>query len=151
MNSPARQVAEQIAALINSRPVSPRVDELEAIAASVMTCQNTSARATTPAPAVLEWHRHLADGDRKWMDPDANLSEEEWNTLLGDEVRRSHQAFAHHDEDDQAELRKLLAKTDSTGMDEQSLAHLLKAICTMGGFAPGEIPTGPVAVREAKP
>jgi hypothetical protein len=26
-------------------------------------------------------------------------------------------------------------------MDEQSLAHLLKAICTMGGFAPGEIPT----------
>jgi hypothetical protein len=34
-------------------------------------------------------------------------------------------------------------------MDEQSLAHLLKAICTMGGFALGTIPTQapePVAV-----
>jgi hypothetical protein len=101
------------------------------------------------------------------MAPDASLSEAEWDNLLGEDVRRSRSAFAkpvtswedvallgaicifwnfpHHDKDDQAELRKLLAKTDNTGMDQQSLAHLLKAICTMGGFAPGEIPT------EAKP
>jgi hypothetical protein len=49
--------------------------------------------------------------------------------------------FAHHDEHDLEHMRMLLAKNDHYGMDEQSLAHLLKAICTMGGFAPGEIPT----------
>ncbi len=49
--------------------------------------------------------------------------------------------FPHHDSDDQANMRELLARTDHIGMDQQTLAHLLKAICTMGGFAPGEIPT----------
>jgi hypothetical protein len=49
--------------------------------------------------------------------------------------------FAHHDEHDLEHMRMLLAKNDHYGMDEQSLAHLLKAICTMGGFVPGEIPT----------
>jgi hypothetical protein len=170
--------AEQIAALINSSPRSPRVDELEAIVAGVMTRQHTPIHAMMSAPAVLEWHRQLADGDRKWMAPDANLSEEEWETLLGDEVRRSRAAFAkpvtswedvallgaicmywnfpHHDEDDQAELQRLLAQSDNIGMDQQSLAHLLRAICTMGGFAPGEIPaeTPPAqtaACKEAQP
>jgi hypothetical protein len=35
------QAAQEIAALINSRPVSPRVDELDAIISSVLTCQHT--------------------------------------------------------------------------------------------------------------
>jgi hypothetical protein len=48
MISPARQAAEQIAALINSRVQSPRVDEMEAIVAGVMTCQHTSVIAMTP-------------------------------------------------------------------------------------------------------
>jgi hypothetical protein len=161
MNSPSRRVAQQVAALINSRPVSPRVDELEAIIAEVMTCQDTLLRGMTPAPAVLQWHRILAEGDRKSVS--GKFTEREWHALLDEQAKLAKQAFAmpirswedvallgaiamtynfaHHDEHDQAEMRKLLAQSDSIGMDQQTIAHLLRAICTMGGFAPGEIPT----------
>jgi hypothetical protein len=47
----------------------------------------------TPASAVLEWHRQLAEGDQKWMAPDANLSEQEWDALLDGDLRRSREAF----------------------------------------------------------
>jgi hypothetical protein len=134
MNSTARSAAEQIATLINSQPHSPRIDELEAIVVGVMTCQDTPIGALTPA--VLEWHRMLADHDR-WMGKD--LSDGEWSDLLGTEVRRAKEAFAkpgdvallgalclhwnfpHHDESDQAEMRKLLVQPDGIGMDQQSL------------------------------
>jgi hypothetical protein len=170
MNSPARQAAEQIAALINSRASSPRVDELEAIIAGVATCKNTSALAMTPAPAVLEWHRKLAEGDRKWKG--SELSDQEWAAMFDEQCVMARQAFArpvrswedvallgamclywnfaHHDENDQQHLHMLLAKTDHYGMDEQTLAHLLKAICTMGGFVPGEIPTTGTAAISAE-
>lgn len=49
--------------------------------------------------------------------------------------------FPHHDQDDLQYMQARLTQADHFGMDEQSIAHLLKAICTMGGFAPGEIPT----------
>jgi hypothetical protein len=161
MDNLARTLAKQIIGLINSQPRSPGIDEVEAVVGSVMTCHHTPIHVMTPAPGVLEWHRHLVESDRKWMAPDANLSDEEWDVLLGEEVQRSKRAFAksvtswedvsllgaicmywnfpHHNEDDQAELRKLLRQSDGLAMDQQSLAHLLKAICTMGGFAPGEI------------
>ena len=98
------------------------------------------------------------------MAPDAELSDQEWDDLFGEINRRSHQAFAkhvqswedvallgaiciywnfpHNDKDELQYMRGRLAQTDHLGMDEQSLAHLLRAICEMGGFAPGEIPTG---------
>ena len=41
MNSAARQAAEQIAALINSRVQSPRIDEMEAIIAGVTARHDT--------------------------------------------------------------------------------------------------------------
>jgi hypothetical protein len=120
-----------------------------------------------PAPAVLEWHRQLAEDDRKWKGN--RLSEAEWEALHDGQVRRAKQAFArpvrswedvallgamcmywnfpHHDESDQENMRELLARTDHIAMDQQTLAHLLKAICTMGGFVPGEIPaTGTAAI-----
>ena len=70
--------------------------------------------------------------------PDANLSEQEWHALLDEEGRRSREAFtkpvksfedaallgavamfwnfAHHDEIQQAERRRLLTQSDSRGM-----------------------------------
>jgi hypothetical protein len=168
MNNLALTAAEQIAALINSQPNSPRVDQMEAVIAGVMTRQDTPILATRPAPAVLDWHRHLAEGDKKWMGPDADrIPSEDLDALIGGlldaDIGRTLQAFAkpvrswddvallgamamywnfaHHSEDDQKYLRDRLIQMDSFGMDEQSVAHLLKAICTMGGFAPGEIPT----------
>jgi hypothetical protein len=45
---------------------------------------------------------------------------------------------------------ELLGRPGRIGMDEQTLAHLLKAICTMGGFAPGEIPTTGTAAISAE-
>ena len=161
MDNPARAAAEQIAGLINSRVQSPRIDEMEAIIAGAMTCQDTTTHITTPSPAVLEWHRQLAEDDRKWNG--TKLSDAERDALHDGQVSRAKQAFArpvqswedvallgamcmywnfsHHDEGDQENMRELLARTDHIGMDQQTLAHLLKAICTMGGFAPGEIPT----------
>jgi hypothetical protein len=161
MDNPARAAAEQIAGLINSRVQSPRIDEMEAIIAGAMTCQDTTTHITTPSPAVLEWHRQLAEDDRKWNG--TKLSDAERDALHDGQVSRAKQAFArpvqswedvallgamcmywnfsHHDEGDQESMRELLARTDHIGMDQQTLAHLLKAICTMGGFAPGEIPT----------
>jgi hypothetical protein len=170
MNNPARQAAEQIAALINSRAQSPRIDELEVIIAGVATRQDASTQVMTPAPAVLEWHRMLAEDDRRWMG--RSLSDGEWSAMLDGQCARAKQAFAspvrswedvallgaiamtynfaHHDEHDLEHMRMLLAKNDHYGMDEQSLAHLLKAICTMGGFAPGEIPTTGIAAISAE-
>ena len=161
MNSPARAAAQEIAALINRQPYSPSIDQLEAIVAGATTCQDTTMRAMTPVPAVLEWHRILADHDRQSMGK--ALSDKQWDVLLGTEVRLAKEAFAkpvqswedvallgalclrwnfpHHEEGDQAEMQKLLTQSDGLGMDQQTLAHVLKAICTMGGFAPGEIPT----------
>jgi hypothetical protein len=166
----ALQAAQEISALINSRAQSPRVDELEAIIAGVATCQHTSTQAMTPALAVLEWHRQLAEDDRKWMD--GRLSEDEWTALDDGQVSRAKLAFArpvrswedvallgalciywnfpHHDSNDQANMRELLGRPSRIGMDEQTLAHLLKAICTMGGFAPGEIPTTGTAAISAE-
>jgi len=161
MNDAIRAAAQEIATLINTRPQSPRIDELEAIIASAMTCQDTPGHVMAPAPAVLEWHRQLAEDDRKWNG--TKLSDAEWDALHDGQVSRAKQAFArpvrswedvallgalciywnfpHHDSDDQANMRELLGRPSRIGMDEQTLAHLLKAICTMGGFAPGEIPT----------
>jgi hypothetical protein len=172
MNSPARQAAEQIAALINSRMQSPRVDEMEAIVAGVMKCQHTSIPAMTLAPAVREWHRKLAEHDRKWMPPAGDLSDEEWDVMFDSQVLLAQQAFAkpvqswedvallgaiamywnfpHHDQDDLQYMQARLTQADHFGMDEQSVAHLLKAICTMGGFAPGEIPTTGTAAISAE-
>jgi hypothetical protein len=58
--------------------------------------------------------------------------------------------MSHHDESDQENMRGLLARTDHIGMDQQTLAHLLKAICTMGGVVPGEIPTTGTAAISAE-
>jgi hypothetical protein len=136
---------------------------MEAIVAGVMKCQRTSIPAMTPAPAVLEWHRTLAEHDRKWMPPAGDLSDAEWGAMFDSQDRLAKQAFAkpvqswedvallgaiamywnfpHHDQDDLQYMQARLTQADHFGMDEQSIAHLLKAICTMGGFAPGEIPT----------
>jgi hypothetical protein len=43
MNNLARQVADQIAALINSQPHSPHIDQLEAIVTGAMTSRGLSA------------------------------------------------------------------------------------------------------------
>jgi hypothetical protein len=40
----------------------------------------------TLAPAVREWHRKLAEHDRKWMPPAGDLSDEEWDVMFDSQV-----------------------------------------------------------------
>ena len=54
------QAAQEIAALINSRPISPRIDELEAVISSVMTRQD--ARQEEQTLAALQ--QKIAEVDR---------------------------------------------------------------------------------------
>ena len=68
MNSAARQAAEQIAALINSRVQSPRIDEMEAIIAGVTTRQHACAHTAQDDPALAALQQRLEAVTQQYRD-----------------------------------------------------------------------------------
>jgi hypothetical protein len=77
MYSPARQAAEQIAALINSRVQSPRIDELEAIIAGVTTPQPVCAHVGPLGPVGQELAAAFFDWDRARIRDSEELDDHE--------------------------------------------------------------------------
>jgi hypothetical protein len=77
MDNPARAAAEQIAALINSRVQSPRIDELEAIIAGVNTPQPACAHVDPLGPVSPELAAAFFDWDQARIRDSEELDDHE--------------------------------------------------------------------------
>jgi hypothetical protein len=89
MSNPARAAAEQIAALINSRVQSPRIDEMETIIARAMPTNPLGQATPEMAAAFAEW-----EAVRVLHDSDVQRSDEETGELGDRLVDKTEALFA---------------------------------------------------------